>query len=104
MDLRKQIKQISKGVRQGKRDPVKMKRSRRTETESAETSQLSFMLSGSVSGPFVVLFSIPQQTTTGHIKRSGTKHRREQVCVCVQWSLFQQGMFAHPCLPQTNAT
>lgn len=32
-------------------------------------------------------------------------HRREQVCVCVcvRWSLFQQGMFTHPCLLHPTA-
>lgn len=45
-----------------------------------ETSQLSFMLSGSVSGPFVVRLSIPQPTTTGRIKCRGTERRKEQVC------------------------
>lgn len=49
------------------------------------------MLSGCVSGPFVVLFSIPQQTTTGHIKHRGTKsHEKEQVCVCVFFSIVHQ--------------
>lgn len=56
----------------------RLKKSSKTKTERAETSLLSFMLSGCVSGPFVVLFSIPRQTTTGHIK-----HRSEQVRVCV---------------------
>lgn len=57
--------------------------------ERAETSQLSFMLSGRVSGPFVVLFSIPLQTTTGHIKHSGTKSQeRAGVCVCVYDGLY----------------
>lgn len=65
---------------QRKNNLQRMRRNR----ESAGTSQLSFMLSGCVSGPFVVLFSIPQQTTAGHIKHRGTKsHEKEQVCVCV---------------------
>lgn len=52
------------------------------ETERTGTSQLSFMSSGWVSGPFVVLFGIPQQTTTGHIKQQVTGKSR-CVCVCV---------------------
>ena len=54
------------------------------EKQRAGTSQLSFMSSGCVSGPFVVLFSIPQQTTMGHMKHSSTKSQeRAGVCVCV---------------------
>lgn len=79
-----------------------MKRSRETEKQWEQEPANWVLCRLAESGPFVVLFSIPQQTTTGHIKHSGTKSQA-RAGVCVRWSLFQQGMFTHPCLLHPTA-
>lgn len=77
--------------------------------ERTGTSLLSFMSPGCVSGPFVVLFGIPQQTTNRPHKAERHQVTGESrcvclsVCMCVRRSLFQWDMFMHPFVPHPTA-
>ena len=73
MQVERDLKRASIDTGKETRQREKRRTKRSTERERTGTSQLTFMSSGCVSGPFVVLFGIPQQTTAGHIKHCGTK-------------------------------
>lgn len=66
------------------RNTLIMDEGRREQDRGTEREGTGLLSPSGVSGPFVVLFDIPQQTATGHMKRGGTKSReRAGVCACV---------------------
>lgn len=69
---KKSLKKVYKGLSEEDRG-----------AERTGTSLLSFMSPGCVSGPFVVLFGIPHQTTNRPHKAELHQVTGESRCVCV---------------------